>query len=284
MNSVSRIAILSLLALSCQSSFSLAQDKSGDANALAKLPSAKSVIEKHILARGGYELLSSITTMHTVWEKQENGKTWKFERWRLPNQKYSVKLVDGMLDRTAGTWVADSSRGANKLRGISWYQRPGNPAVEISGQSLTEHLTSTAQVERAASWIATCKSVSCDAIENVNDRPCYRLNFLESNNTVTSRFFDIETGFLLKRIKTEFYTGESVVTRVYSDHQPSDGLVIPRTETIDSESGHQVWRIVEVEHSIEIDSNTFEIPPQIMASIDILAAKVADVTKKNSAK
>lgn len=279
-----RISTLSLLVLLCQSFLGLPQDQSADLAKSESLPSAESVIEQHILARGGYELLSSISTMHTVWEKNENGKNWKFERWRLPNMKYSEKWIDEKLDRTAGSWVADSTSNLEDLRGLSWYQRPGSPAVELNRQNLAEHLASTAQIERATSWGSTCKSISCDAIEKVNGRRCYRLSFFESNDTVTSRFFDVETGFLLKRIKTEFYSGKSVVTRTYSDHVPCDGLVSPRTETIDSSSGHQVWRVVKVEHSVEIDADLFQIPDQIKVAIEVMARNVTDIAKKNSSK
>ena len=237
-----------------------------------KLPSAAEVIEKHILAKGGYEYLFSLMTMHVVWTKNDGDHNWNFESWRTPRQTFVRQTYDGEPFRTKGCWVADTPAEAGKLKGISWDHYANRAPVLHQGSTLQENLMNAASIDEATLWLERSSSVKFVGVEKVEDNDCYHLTFTGHDGADTERFFDVKTAYLLRTVRIEHESGGTIVMRNYSDHKQIGHIVMAMKQQIVSDSGIDVWEVESAEFDLEIDVEQFEVPKEIQAEINRMEA------------
>ena len=258
----------SLVLLSSLILLSVLLDAANGQEAADTLPSAEEVIERHILFKGGYEYLSSLTTMHVVWTTEKDDHVWKFERWRMPSQKFARKTCDGKPFLTKGCWVADEPSETGELQGVSWNQNANRNPVFHRATTLQENLMNTASIDGATLWTERSSSIKIVGIEKVEDSDCYHLTFTGLDGSETERFFDVKTSQLLRTVSIEHETGGTVVMRNYSDYKQIGEILMPMKLQIVSATGIDVWKVESAEVDLEIDVEQFDIPLEVQVEID----------------
>ena len=240
----------------------------------ANLPTAEQVIDRHIMAKGGYEVLSSISTMRTVWTKTDGRGKWKFERWRIPGRKFAEQSLDGEIERTIGCVVANPSADVKSLKGVSWWDS-GNGIRLEGGLELQENLVDAATLDNTTRWEERYKSVVIKGIEKLHGKECYLLEFTNHDDEVAKQYFDVETYYRVCSIKIEHDSGGREVTRTFSNFKEIDGIVVSMKQTIDSASGQDIWEIQEFEHGREIDFDDFPLPEEVAAAFEAIRSKLS---------
>ena len=231
------------------------------------LPSPDEVVERYILAKGGYELLASISSSHIVWKYVDNGVEWTFERWTVPGQYYAERSRNGELDQTYGCWVAPKKSAAGKLAGVAWRKRMDREVYMKQGVELQQTLVESLFVDGSTRWSDRTKSVKCVAKKKMDDRECYQLKFVAHDGVETDRYFDVETGYLRCTVTDENGTGEKV-TRKFANHKLIGDVVVAMKQTIISDTGTDVWEIQSFERDVDIDIDRFELPEQVRFAIN----------------
>lgn len=250
-----------------------AASKTGSKGANKELLPAKEVIERHILESGGFELLSSMSTMHVVWTKLHNGSEWKFERWRVRGQDFAQRSIDGEVKHSLGCWVADPEVDDQSLQGVVWTQT-GDRVFLQGGDRMKERLAETATIDDRTKWFETNKSIETTGITKVNGRDCYRLEFRGHGKELTHRFFDTET-FMLRRkdrFDTEANSGQQ--TQTFSDFKKVGSFMMPMTQAVISEHRMDVWKVESIEFDSEIDIDQFPVPGEALAAMDKVLKRI----------
>jgi len=230
-------------------------------------------VERHILAKGGFEVLSSISTLRTVWTKKVGDGEWRYERWRVPGQKFARTSLNGGPEWWYGCWVANPSAEVNSLEGIGWSTYGNNVQIERA-QELKENLIDTATIDDTTRWFDRNESIVAKGIEKLDGKECYVLEFTNSDGEVAKRYFDTETYHKVCSIQIEHDSGGERVTRKYSNFKKFNGIVIAMKQTINSRSGTDVWEVKEFEHDSEFDFDELPMPDEVQVLIHRMRAKL----------
>lgn len=268
-----RFLCVCIVAALCFGSPALAVQDDGE------LPTAKEVIEQHILAIGGYEVLSSISSTRKVWTKKDSRGSWKFERWRTPGQKFATNSLDGNVVRTYGCWVANPSAGVKSLKGVGWEQYGDHVQIQ-NRRALQENLVDSATIDDRTHWFERHKSIEVKGKEKVGGRDCYLLEFTNLDEEVSNMCFDCETFYRVQAIGAEHRSGGTEVTRTYSGFKEVNGIVVAMEQKIVSDLGTDVWQLKEFEHDGEFDIEAFPTPNSVLALIAKLEAELQRESEK----
>lgn len=236
-----------------------------------KTPSAKKIIDKYVLALGGYEELESRTSIH--WRangKTSDGETFVFEAWQGAG-KYACRFErsNGTF-YTRGVW-SDGSLDENKQRtGFAWEESNGS-VVEKTDEELQEYLRRRTYVTSAPTWLRDCKSVKCIGVELVHDKKAYRVEMIDHNDTLIDLFFDAESGLLLRRVCIEAFGGTTQeVIRDRFNYKKIGNTMVPMKETISWRNSVYVYENEFFKVNEKLAKGTFGVPAMIQKKIDAL--------------
>ncbi|QEG23142.1 hypothetical protein [Mariniblastus fucicola] len=245
------------------------------------LPTAEQVLDRHILAIGGYELLSSISSTHTVWRKSDPSGEWEFERWRVPGRFHSIRRSE-LSTTTYGCWVADRNLKSDSLSGVSWQVSRGRVTFH-GGDALGESLIDAATIADVIQWQERYESIKCKGIVGVSGKRCHVLEFVDARQNTTTRCFDVETNFLIQKTGVEHRSGTRQVIRTYSKHKKYGDVVIPTRQIIESPSGTDVWTVTlfELDHQFDMDQHF--VPDVARIAIDRMVAELKLTVGENVA-
>ena len=242
----------------------------GDAEALEEpLPSAKRILKKYVKAMGGYEVLGSVQSAHYVMKGTSNsGYELECEQYQIKGSYHCRYLNDGM-NITRGVWADGTLNKEGVRTGFAWQQIDGFDMTEMVGEELQEYLRRRTRVMSSPFWEDDFKTIKCIAKTEIRGIPAYQLRFTDHNEREIDRFFDIRTGYLLRRKAIEAFNGrQQEVTREYMDHQKLEGgFVIARKQSISHNDRVDQWEIVTAEFDIEIPDGIFEVPDSIQNRI-----------------
>jgi hypothetical protein len=248
----------------------------------SSLPSAEEVMDQHILAVGGYELLESLSTTHVVWECSKGNKVWRYEAWKIPGQQYARRLLNGEPEYEYGCVVSESRGKWAKLHGVAWRQRSGNSVSMHRGSELQSWLRDTCVMATNVHWREAYKSVRCVGTAKINNVDCYHLRCVLHDEVESHRYYDIKTGYLIRHIGVDQKADGSVVTRTYSDHERCGDVVVARTLKSSSDRGTYVWKLEEIEWDEELDMDLFFVPEQVRIAIDKVNSRLKVSSLENS--
>jgi hypothetical protein len=102
--------------------------------------------------------------------------------------------------------------------------------------------------------------------ERINGREAYVIEAQSVDNKTERLFFDVTSGFLLRRIVfTEIKLGVDPEQTDYEDYRKVDGVWLPftvRTSYLDDNHYGTTRTITRVKHNVQIDDTRFEMPPK----------------------
>ena len=240
------------------------------------LPSASQVIEKYVLAMGGYEVLASVQSAHLVFKgTSSNGHTIESVYYQTRGQ-YVCHMQRNGLSITRGVWTDGELNEDGSRAGFAWQRVNDGILTQKMGHELQEYLRRRSRVVSSPYWQDDFKSIKCVGKTEVRGIPTWQLRFVDQDGSEIDRYFDAETGYLLRRKTMESFDGEThEVTRDYMDHEKKGDYVIAMRQTISHADIVEQWNVDSFEYDGEVPEDAFEIPEAIQNQIDELKRKKA---------
>ena len=106
--------------------------------------------------------------------------------------------------------------------------------------------------------------------EKVGDQSSHQLIFTSNSGASTARFFNDQTGELLKVAVTESLPDgtERLVELLPSDYRMVDGISVAHKRVARTSDGTFDWIVASMELNVELPEDSFELPPEIKRLLD----------------
>jgi hypothetical protein len=224
----------------------------------ADLPSAQSIIDRHIKAIGGRGAILTHKSTHAVGtiSMPATGITGPMDVYGAAPNKSFVKISLG--------GVGDIVEGFDGTYG--WTLQPMLGPMLKQGKELaekkfdSEYYSDLYQAERYAS-MKTIEKADFDG------RPCYKVSLARKDGGEDIEYYDANTGLRAGTIQTrESPMGSFTATQVITEYKNFSGLLIPTTVKLTTMNVEQVIKITSVEFD-NVPPSTFDLPAQIKALI-----------------
>jgi hypothetical protein len=224
----------------------------------ADLPSAKSIIDRHVKAMGGRAAILAHKSTHAVGtiSMPATGITGPIDVYAAAPDKSFVKISLG--------GVGDLLEGFDGTHG--WTLQPMMGPMLKQGKELAEkkfdsdYYSDLHESDRYASM----KTVEKTTFEG---RPCYKISLVRKDGGEEIEYYDAETGLRAGTIQTrETPMGPITATQVLSDYKKFGPLLVPTTMKQTAMGVEQVLKVTSVEFD-NVPPSTFDLPAQIKALI-----------------
>jgi hypothetical protein len=224
----------------------------------ADLPSAASIIDRHVKAVGGREAILAHTSSHAVGtiSMPANGITGPLDLYSAAPDKSLVKInlggIGDIVEAFDGTY--------------GWSLQPMTGPMLKQGKELAEtkfdadFYSDLHNPERYASMKTTEKTT-------FEGRPCYKVSLVRKDGGEDIEYFDVDTGLRAGRTGTrESPMGVMTATGILSDYKRFGGLLVATTMKETVMGVEQVLKINSVEFD-NVPASTFDPPAPIKALI-----------------
>lgn len=152
-------------------------------------------------------------------------------------------------------WTIDPFQGAKIYQGeeVDW--------IKSTDNRLLPELDWVVQVDG---------EVEMGESEKVGDRTAHQLIFTPTTGATSSRFFDDETGEILKVAVTESLADgtERLVEILPSDYRQVDGISVAHHLTARTSDGTFEWVVNSLDLNVELPDRSFELPQEIKRLLD----------------
>lgn len=224
----------------------------------AALPEARDVIERHIKAIGGREVLmaqSSRRVSGTI-SMPSNGMTGSFETFEAKPNKAVMRMT------LAG--IGEISEGFDGE--IAWSVSPVTGPTLLEGRQLEEKKLDTdfygdLHMDRRYASMRTVERVEFDG------RPCYKIQLVRRDGGEDVQFYDVATGLRAGSIvNRETPLGSMTATIVEADYKRFGKVLYPTKLTNTAMNVQQILTVMNVQFD-SVDPAAFEPPAVIKALI-----------------
>ena len=252
------VALVASVPLAAERSARQAQSAAPSAQSptAEKLPSAREVINRHVKAIGGREMLMARSSSHATGtiEMPAAGLKGTLELFQAkPNS---------MLMRVSLPGVGDVQEGFNGK--VGWSISPMTGPALLQGKQLEERrldadFYADLQPEKRYESVTVVEKTTFEG------RPAYKVRMVKKGGGEDFQFFDVESGLKVGSIATrESPMGAVTATTVETDYKPFGKLLTPTKLTLTTMGIQQVMTIQTVEYD-NVDPSVFEPPAQIKA-------------------
>jgi hypothetical protein len=221
-----------------------------------KLPSAQSIIDRHIQAIGGRKAILAHSSSHAMGTMTVpgSGMTGTLDIYGAKPNKSIVKITIGGIGE-----VMEGYDGK-----IGWSLSPMTGPRVTDGKELEEKIfdadfySDLHEEGRYTSMTTVDKAV-------FDGRPCYKVRLVRKSGAEDFDFYDVETGLKAGAIGTrESQMGPMNVTQVTTDYKKFGGLLVPTTMKQSAMGVQQILTLTSIEFD-SVDPSVFEPPAQIKA-------------------
>jgi hypothetical protein len=249
-------------ALAAAFSLSLAaqtpQPKTAPAAAPAELPSARSIIDRHIAAIGGRSAILGHSSLRSVGTMMVSGAgiTGGLEIFAAKPNLALTRLTLGGIGEVVEGFNGTTAWGISALTGPMIYQGKELEQKRFDADFYGELADSS-------------RYTSMETLERAtfNGRPAYKLRLVRRDATESFEFYDIETGLKAGGTTTrETPMGPASVTTIMTDYKKFGDLLHPTTIKSTTMGVEQLYTITSVEYDT-VKASAFELPEQIKAMI-----------------
>lgn len=251
------------LAIVCIAQTALAQD--------APLPAGKEVIERYIEVTGGRDAYKNVKTRvsHSTLEAPAMGLKGKLIIYQsVPDKGYietDIAGVGRIEQGTDGTVVWERSAFAG-LRLLEGQER----------ESLMRSFNIQTELEPDKYYT----DIQTVAVEEVDGKPAYKLELTLPSGAKETRFYDKESGLLLKsRATTQSQMGEVEVVSRPADYKEMAGITIPTKITQEMMGQTITLSVDKVEHNVDIPAEKFALPEDVKKLAEKQAASQGESKK-----
>jgi hypothetical protein len=224
----------------------------------ASLPSARSIIDRHVEAIGGRKAILSHTSSHATGTMivAGSGITGVLDI-------YSAKPAQSLMKINLGG-IGDVVEGFDGVNG--WTISPiMGPALtqgkELEQKKFDADFYSDLHEEGRYTSMKTVEKTTFDG------RQCYKVSLIKKDGSEDFDFYDVETGLRAGSMGTrETQMGPTAITMVSADYKKFAGILIPTTLKQSAMGAEQVLTLTSVEFD-NVPPSTFDPPAQIKALI-----------------
>jgi len=222
----------------------------------AELPSARSILDKHVAAIGGRAAVLShkSTSAKGTLSMPSAGLTGALELYSAAPNKSLLKVSLG--------GVGEVTEGFDGTHG--WSVSPMTGPMLLEGKQLEEkRFDAEFHSElRSADRYSSMTTLEQTQFEG---RPCYKIRLVRKTGGEDIEFYDVATGLKAGSITTrETQMGTVTGTSVETDYRKFGNLMQPTTVRTDIGGMKQVITITSIEYD-NVAPAVFELPPGIKA-------------------
>jgi hypothetical protein len=224
----------------------------------ANLPSARSVLDKHIEAVGGRKAILGHSSTHAsgTMSVPGSGMSGTFDIYAAKPNRTMLRITIGgigeIVDGFDGTygWSISALQGASLTQGKELEQK------RFDADYYSEL--------HDASRYQSMKTVEKTTFEG---RPCYKVSLVKKDGGEDFEYYDAETGLKAGMTGTrETPMGTLTATQMQSDYKKFGDLLMPTTLKQRAMGVEQVFSITSIEYD-KVDPSTFQMPAEIRALI-----------------
>jgi hypothetical protein len=235
----------------------------GEARELEKegaLPEASAILDRYVEATGGKQAYDAIENcvveerlVHVGREVEDTAITYA----ALPDKRFTEIRSEFLGDVLSG---CDGE--------TVWYLSDMVGAVVQEGAAKSAGLHAAAFLWPAR-WRALYEEVECTGKALVEGRSCYRLRMTTVAGQEETRYFDEESGLLLKTETTRLFSGLPPMPMevLFGDYRRVDGLLVAHElRQLTEQCGARIeMRILKtrVRHNVELAEDRFAPPEEI---------------------
>lgn len=222
----------------------------------AELPSARSIIDRHVRAIGGRKAILSHTSLHATGTMTVAGSgiTGVLHVYGAKPNKSLVKIGLG--------GIGELLEGFDGTTG--WTLNPVTGPMLAQGKELEEKKFDAdfySDLHESGRYVSM-KTVEKTTFEG---RPCYKLSLVRKNGDEDFDYYDVETGLKAGATGTrESPMGPLSLTQTHSDYKKFGDLLVPTTMKQTAMGVQQVLTITTVDFD-NVPPSMFEPPAQIKA-------------------
>jgi hypothetical protein len=233
---------------------------SGPAQAAAQktLPSARSILDRHIAAIGGKAAILGHSSTHATgsFSVASAGMKGTIEAFAAKPDKHLVKIsIPGVGD------IFEAYDGTN-----GWTMSPMTGPMLLEGKQLEDKKFDTdfyAELHDDGRYASTTTMERTE----FDGRPCYKIRLVRKNGSEDFEFYDVATGLKAGRIATrETPMGAMTGTSVETDYKKFGKLLVPTTIR-NSIAGVQQLITIEAVEFDQVPPTVFQPPAEIKALI-----------------
>lgn len=224
----------------------------------AALPSARTVIDRHIEAIGGRKAVLGHSSTHAsgTMSMPSSGVSGVIDVYAAKPNKSMVKLTLGGIgevlegfDGTVG-WSLSAITGPMLALGKELEQKKFDAAYDADLHDSSRY-----------------KSMQSMEQTTFEGRPCYKVSLVHLEGTEDIEYYDVQTRFRVATVATrESPMGPVKVTISYGDYKKFGDLLVPTTMKQATMGVQQVLTFTSVEFD-NVHPSMFEPPPAIKALI-----------------
>jgi hypothetical protein len=243
------------VSLAAQSAQAPAAQKPADA---AALPSAQSILDRHVQAIGGREALkkhSSVRVTGTM-NVPANGISGAVETFAARPNKQLVKIT------LAG--IGETFRGFDGKH--AWSNDPITGPTLATGKELEER---TLDADFESNLNLSTRYTAMKTLEKTtfDGRECYKVSLTRKDGVEDIDFYEVSTGLKAGAINTrESAMGKITGTTTFSEYKKFDDILQPTVVKQSAMGAEIIMTISAIEYD-KVDPSVFELPAAIKALI-----------------
>jgi len=224
------------------------------------LPPAESILERYVAVTGGrgaYEQLKTEIRTVTL-ELKPRDLRFAVTTYRArPNRMYTVTEIPGIGKVEEGVdgdvaWSLAAARGATLKQGAE-----------------RDFALYGARLDGEVNWADWFPKAETAGIEEFEGRPCYKLLLTQKNGEQHSRWYDKESGFLVRLIlQVKLPQGQFPMEMRLYDYRDAGGLKVAH-RTVRIMPGQEMEsRVEKVEANVPIDPSRFDLPEAVKSLVE----------------
>ena len=227
-------------------------------NQANSLPSARSLIDRHIKEVGGREAILAQTSSHATGTVSipAAGLSGKLDSYHAKPNKF--------LQRMSLPGIGDVEEGFDGT--VGWSLSPLTGPTVLEGKLLEERKFDADFYEDLKSG-ERYESMTTLEKTTFEGRPVYKVRLVKKSGGEDIEFYDAETGLKAGAISTrDSQMGPIQSTMSWSDYKKFGKLLHPATTKVSAVNTQMIMVITSVEYGT-VDPSVFAIPAQIKALI-----------------
>jgi hypothetical protein len=228
---------------------------------------AEAVLNRYVRVTGGADLYKRYNALHLFYTVTHADK--------------STENVDYFHTRDGRTLIetdmGNATRDEGVSEGIAWKYSEAKGAHLLSGKE-AERLIAESRGFDEDDWQTRYRSVGMLDNQLVNGAPCRHLKLVRTDGSTLERFYEVQSGLLVREIATEFDAAGVERPRVTDFQRYDDFLGLRRPVSMRVKSGSETLTIQmnSFTYSPNAEASNFELPH------DVVRAIVASRTKNGS--
>ena len=240
------------------------------APAAAQDMTAKEVIKKHIKALGGRAKLEGVKSASYTGTMVIPSPMGEMEADVEILQKNKKFLMVMNLSTPQGDMEIKSGSDGDTV----WSIQPGMGPKVLDGDEKSSSVEMYGQAFPALGWEKFDGEIKNKGVKKIDDKECYELEFKPKKGPTITRFFDKESGHVVKTatVQNNPQFGDIETEFVHSDYKTIEGIQIPFKQINKTKTPmgpmEMIMEMDEVKLNAKIDDSKFALPEEIKEMVD----------------